>query len=152
MSARPRLVRSVPFWILVVGSVVVGALGLWLTLDKLGIMTSSILDGTATGVEVYAGQSWAVLGSILIGTGLIGLVFALTLGVASSFLQRQEPVVVLADTLDEDDEMITDDVIVDDVAPESVTAVPQAVAVDDVAPINPVLEATTDEQASTNKS
>ena len=70
MTARPRLVRSVPYWVLVVGSVAAGAVGLWLTLDKLGVMTDTLADGSATGVEVYAGQSWAVLGAILIGTGL----------------------------------------------------------------------------------
>ncbi len=120
MTARPRLVRSVPYWALVVGSVAAGGVGLWLTLDKLGVMTASILDGSATGVEVYAGQSWAVLGSVLIGVGLIGLALALTLGVAASLVTRDEPLVVVADTLDDDviDEIkpgATETVVVDDV-------------------------------------
>ena len=114
MTARPRLARSVPYWVLVVGSVAAGAVGLWLTLDKLGVMTDTLADGSATGVEVYAGQSWAVLGAILIGTGLIGLAFALTLAAAASLMKHAEPAVVLAEPLDEhdnetDDE--TDDVI-----------------------------------------
>ena len=121
MTARPRLVRSVPFWVLVVGSVASVGVGLWLTLDKLGVMTASILDDSATGVEVYAGQSWAVLGSVLIGVGLIGLALALTLGVAASLVTRDEPLVVVADTLDDDviDEIkpgATETVVVDDVS------------------------------------
>ena len=110
MTARPRLVRSVPYWVLVVGSVAAGAVGLWLTLDKLGVMTDTLADGSATGVEVYAGQSWAVLGAILIGTGLIGLAFALTLAAGASLMKRAEPAVVLAEPLDEDDDE-TDGVI-----------------------------------------
>ncbi len=122
MTARPRLVRSVPYWALVVGSVAAGGVGLWLTLDKLGVMTASILDGSATGVEVYAGQSWAVLGSVLIGAGLIGLALALTLAVAASLAKRDEPVVIVADTLDDEIDEI------DEVAPSSTGTV----VVDDV--------------------
>lgn len=105
MTARPRLVRSVPYWVLVVGSVAAGGVGLWLTLDKLGIMTDTILDGSATGVEVYVGQSWAVLGSILIGVGLIGLVFALALAAGASLVKRAEPVIVMADSFDDADDI-----------------------------------------------
>ena len=123
MTARPRLVRSVPYWVLVVGSVAAGGVGLWLTLDKLGVMTDTILDGSATGVEVYAGQSWAVLGSILIGAGLIGLAFALTLAAGASLVKRAEPVVVVADSFDDVDDI--DDDPQDDFEPataEGVTA------------------------------
>lgn len=103
MTARPRLIRSVPFWVLVVGSVVSSAIGLWLTLDKLAIMTTTLSDGSATGVEVYAGQVWAVLGSILIGVGLIGLAFALTLAAAASLVKQEEPTLILADEAEDDD-------------------------------------------------
>ncbi|CDK00791.1 Dinucleotide-utilizing enzyme [Microbacterium sp. C448] len=123
MTARPRLVRSVPYWVLVVGSVAAGGVGLWLTLDKLGVMTDTILDGSATGVEVYVGQSWAVLGSILIGAGLIGLAFALTLAAGASLVKRAEPVVVVADSFDDVDDI--DDDPQDDFEPataEGVTA------------------------------
>jgi|ABEF01.1.fsa_nt_gi hypothetical protein len=105
MTARPRLVRSVPYWVLVVGSVAAGGVGVWLTLDKLDVMTNAILDGSATGVDVYAGQSWAVLGSILIGVGLIGLAFALTLAAAASLVKRAEPEVVIAESFDDADDL-----------------------------------------------
>lgn len=75
-----RLIRSTPFWVLVGGSVVAIAGGAYLLISKLTLMASTLTDGTATGVEVYAGQIWAVLGAILIGAGVIGLALALTLG------------------------------------------------------------------------
>ncbi|MFT4051645.1 MAG: dinucleotide-utilizing enzyme [Microbacterium sp.] len=74
-----RLSRSLPFWVLVGGSVVSIAGGTYLLMSKLLLMESTLTDGTATGVEVYAGQIWAVLGSILVGAGLIGLALALAL-------------------------------------------------------------------------
>ena len=56
MTARPRLVRSVPFWVLVVGSVAAGAVGLWLTLDKLGVMTDTL---SVTGLQKLAQERGA---------------------------------------------------------------------------------------------
>lgn len=79
-----RLIRSVPFWVLVGGSVVAIAGGAYLLISKLTTMVTTLTDGTATGVEVYAGQIWAVLGAILVGVGLIGLALALTLGALGS--------------------------------------------------------------------
>ena len=147
MTARPRLVRSVPYWVLVVGSVAAGAVGLWLTLDKLGVMTDRILDETATGVDVYVGQSWVGLGAILIGTGLVGLALALTLAAGASLVTRAEPAVVLAEPFDDADDE-TDDVIV--------ASAPETVAVDSVtadeAALQADLGATSDEQIAPPKS
>jgi hypothetical protein len=47
--------------------------------SRLAVMASTLTDGSATGVEVYAGQTWAVIGGILVGAGLVGLALALTL-------------------------------------------------------------------------
>lgn len=74
-----RLSRSIPYWVLVGGSVVTLAGGAYLLISKLTHMATTLTDGTATGVEVYAGQIWAVLGAILVGAGLVGLALALTL-------------------------------------------------------------------------
>ena len=74
-----RLSRSIPFWVLVAGSVVAIAGGAYLLITKLAVMASTLTDGSATGVEVYAGQTWAVIGGILVGAGLVGLALALTL-------------------------------------------------------------------------
>lgn len=84
MTTRPSLARSIPFWVLLVGSVATTAVGAWLVSDRLGIMTATLNDGTATGVEVYVGQSVAVLGAILIGAGVIGVLLALAVAAAAS--------------------------------------------------------------------
>jgi hypothetical protein len=86
MTARPRLTRSIPFWILIAGSLASIALGTWLVVDKIATMSATLLDGTATGVEVYGGQSWVTLGAALVGAGLVGLVASLFLAVLRSFV------------------------------------------------------------------
>ena len=86
MTARPRLTRSIPFWILIEGSSPSIALVPWPVVDKIATMSATLLDGTATGVEVYGGQSWVTLGAALVGAGLVGLVAALFLAVLRSFV------------------------------------------------------------------
>jgi multisubunit Na+/H+ antiporter MnhC subunit len=94
MPNTARVIRSIPFWVLVGGSLVAVGGGVYLLVDKLTVMASTLADGTATGVEVYAGQIWAVLGAILIGVGLIGLALALTLGTIGSIARGVTPSVV----------------------------------------------------------
>ncbi|TDN93096.1 hypothetical protein [Microbacterium sp. BK668] len=86
MTARPSLVRSIPFWILLVGSLASTAVGAWLVVDKISLMNTTLTDGSATGVEVYGGQAWVTLGAVLVGAGLVGLVATLFLGVLRSFV------------------------------------------------------------------
>jgi len=117
---RPRLSRSIPFWVLIVGSVVALAGGTYLLVSKLDTMATMLTDGTATGVEVYAGQIWAVLGAILIGSGLIGLALALTLGSLSAFSAPAAVEVVEPPAWQE--EYVA--VLPEPVAPESVVAEP----------------------------
>ncbi|MGO4678770.1 dinucleotide-utilizing enzyme [Microbacterium sp. 2MCAF23] len=78
--------RSLPFWILVVASIGLIAAGVLTVLDHLGTMTATLKDGSATGLEVYGGQSWIVLGSALIGAGALGVLLALALTVLSTLL------------------------------------------------------------------
>lgn len=85
MNPRPRLTRSIPFWLLVAGSLASVGVGSYVLTNNIGTMITTLTDGTATGVEVYAGQVWGVLGAILIGAGLIGLALALTLGALRAF-------------------------------------------------------------------
>lgn len=134
MSARPSLVRSIPFWILIVGSLATSGFGLWLAIDKLGVMTATLADGTATGVEVYVGQVWAIVGGILVATGLVGLGLALVLGVARSFVPQPAVEVVEAIAWSDD----ADDVEIVDVvaAPVDETVVEPAAPADEaVAPV-----------------
>lgn len=92
MTVRPRLVRSGPFWLLLVGSLASLGYGGWLVLDKIATMTATLADGSATGIEVYAGQSWVMVGGAFLLAGLIGLGTILALAVARSFVALAAPV------------------------------------------------------------
>lgn len=83
---RPRLTRSIPFWILLAGSLGVTAYGAWIVVDRITTMNSAIADQTATGVEVYGGQAWVTLGAALVGAGVIGIIASLFLAVLRSFV------------------------------------------------------------------
>jgi len=122
MTARPRLVRSIPFWILIAGSLATVALGAWLVLDKLATMNATLLDGTATGVEVYGGQSLITVGAALIAAGLIGFVAALFLGVLRSFVPAAPVEVVEPLDWTAEDETFVDAQPVAEVADEASVA------------------------------
>lgn len=98
MPTRPRLTRSIPFWGLLVVSLATIAGGWFLTTDKLGTMTTTLTDGTATGVDVYVGQSIAQLGGTLIGAGVVGVL--LTLAVAALSTLRPHPPVEVVEAID----------------------------------------------------
>ncbi|MFG6445797.1 hypothetical protein ACFXP7_10780 [Microbacterium sp. P06] len=105
MTSRARLITSIPFWILVVGSVVAGAVGLWIVTDRLGTLERGLLDGTATTAQVYGGQSWSVVGAVLLGTGVVGLFLALAIAAVKTILPRNDVAGVEAiDWTAEDDE------------------------------------------------
>ncbi|WP_345750019.1 dinucleotide-utilizing enzyme [Microbacterium rhizophilus] len=103
---RPRLARSIAFWLLLLGSLASLAAGALLTVPNIGVMTASLLDGTATGVEVYAGQAWATLGAALAGAGILGLLLTLALAAGASLIPRAvaaaEPVVSEPDVAEPD--------------------------------------------------
>jgi hypothetical protein len=86
MTTRPRLYASVAYWILIIGSIASVAVGAWLVVSKLSTMTTTLKNGSATGVEVYAGQSWIVFGCVLVGAGLVGIVVVLALAVVRALL------------------------------------------------------------------
>lgn len=90
MTVHPRLVRSVPFWLLIVGSVATIGGGVYVLVDKLSNMEATILDGTATGVDVYVGQVWGVFGGILVGAGALGLALALAVAAVRAGLTRRD--------------------------------------------------------------
>lgn len=85
MNTRPRLTRSIPFWLLVGGSLASAGAGAFLLVDKLGVMSTTLTSGTATGVEVYVGQIWGVLGAILVGAGVVGLLLAFGLAALRAY-------------------------------------------------------------------
>ncbi|WP_454137465.1 dinucleotide-utilizing enzyme [Microbacterium paulum] len=101
-----RLIRSIPFWVLVGGSVVAIAGGAFLLISKLNTMATTLTDGTATGVEVYAGQIWAVSGAILAGAGFVGLALALTLGALRSVVAPAADVVTVVEPVAWEEEVV----------------------------------------------
>lgn len=84
MPTRPRLARSIPFWALVALSLATVLAGAALLVDRLGVMTTTLTDGTATGVDVYVGQSLAGLGATLLGAGVVGLLLSLAIAAVST--------------------------------------------------------------------
>jgi hypothetical protein len=123
MSTRPPLIRSIPFWGLVVVSLATVAGGWFITTDKIASMTSTLTDGTATGVDVYVGQSMAQLGGILIGAGIVGIL--LSLGIAALSTLRPHAPVEVVEPIDWDAEADTTGAVATDAQP-AVAAEPAA--------------------------
>ncbi|KQQ64684.1 hypothetical protein [Microbacterium sp. Leaf320] len=88
------LTRSIGFWLLLVLSLASAGVGGWLIAGQVGTMTSTLLDGTATGIEVYVGQSLVVVGAALLGAGVIGLLIAIALTAVQALMPTAAPVVV----------------------------------------------------------
>jgi len=115
MKTRPRLVTSIPFWVLVAGSLAAIAGGLAIVLNGIDAMEQVLNDPNATVVQVYVGQSWVVVGAAVLGAGAVGIVAALALAAATALVRRPE---VSIETIDWNDD--------DETAPE--TAAPFAPA------------------------
>lgn len=90
------LARSIGFWLLLVVSLATTAVGAWLISGQIGTMTTTLLDGTATGVEVYVGQSLVVVGAGVLAAGIIGILLTLGLVAARSLVRTPAPAVVEA--------------------------------------------------------
>ncbi|CAN7367004.1 tetraspanin family protein [Microbacterium foliorum] len=91
---KKSLTRSIGFWLLLVFSLASAGVGGWLIAGQIGTMTSTLLDGTATGIEVYVGQSLVVVGAALLGAGVIGILVAVALSAVQALLPSPAPVVV----------------------------------------------------------
>lgn len=88
------LTRSIGFWLLLVLSLASAGIGGWLIAGQVGTMTSTLLDGTATGIEVYVGQSLVVVGAALLGAGVIGILLAVALIAVQALVPSPAPTVV----------------------------------------------------------
>lgn len=113
MTVRPSLVRSIPFWILLVGSLATSAFGAWLAVNTLATMSTALTDGTATPVDVYVGQVWAIVGGVLIATGIIGLALALVLAVLRSFVPVTDVEIIEAMDWSDDESAVADEATAD---------------------------------------
>ncbi|SFS04151.1 hypothetical protein SAMN04487846_1759 [Microbacterium sp. cf046] len=133
MTVRPSLLRSIPFWILLVGSLATSAFGAWLAVTKLGVMSTGLTDGTATPVDVYVGQVWAIVGGILIATGIIGLALTLVVAAVRSFVPVSDVEIIEALDWTPEDESFTD-APVEQTAPATVVADEQLVSVPEAPP------------------
>lgn len=116
MTVRPSLFRSIPFWILLIGSLAVSAFGAWLTASTLGTMSTALAAGTATPVDVYVGQVRAIVGGILIATGILGLALVLVVAVLRSFVPVTDVEIIEAMDFSADDD-VDDEFIEPAVAP-----------------------------------
>ena len=88
------LTRSIGFWLLLVVSLATTAVGGWLIAGQIGTMTTTLLDGTATGIEVYVGQSLVVVGAGVLAAGIVGILLSLGLVAARSLVPAPAPTVV----------------------------------------------------------
>ncbi len=88
------LTRSIGFWLLLVLSLASAGVGGWLIAGQIGTMTSTLLDGTATGIEVYVGQSLVVVGAALLAAGVIGLLISVALTAVQALVPSPAPAVV----------------------------------------------------------
>jgi len=125
MTVRPSLVRSIPFWILLVGSLATSVFGAWLAVTTLATMSTALTAGTATPVDVYVGQVWAIVGGVLIATGILGLALVLVLGVLRSFVPVTDVEIIEALDWSDDDELVADET---PIASAPVATEPAAVA------------------------
>ncbi|MFJ6531182.1 hypothetical protein [Microbacterium sp. NPDC091662] len=144
------LSRSIGFWLLLVVSLATTAVGTWLISGQIATMTTTLLDGTATGVEVYVGQSLVVVGAGVLAAGIVGILLTLGLVAARSLVPTPAPAVVEAiDWTVEADETSTPDAVtpvVDDTTPTT-DAVP---AIDDAGTdVAPETEASQDDVPAT---
>lgn len=88
------LTRSIGFWLLLVLSLASAGVGGWLIAGQVGTMTSTLLDGTATGIEVYVGQSLVVVGAALLGAGVLGILISVALTAVQALVPSPAPTVV----------------------------------------------------------
>lgn len=117
MQTRPRLVTSIPFWVLVVASVAAIAGGLAIVLNGIDAMEQVLNDPNATVVQVYVGQSWVVVGAAVLGAGAIGIALALALAAATALVRRPD---VAVETIDWNSD--------DETAPEAFGTAPYTAA------------------------
>lgn len=94
VGMNKSLARSIGFWLLLILAIASTGVGGWLISDQISTMTATLTDNTATGVDVYVGQSLVVVGSALLAAGVLGILLAVALVAVQSLLPSTSPVVV----------------------------------------------------------
>lgn len=136
------LTRSIGFWLLLVVSLATTAVGGWLISGQIGTMTTTLLDGTATGVEVYVGQSLVVVGAGVLAAGIVGILLTLGLVAARSLVPAPAPAVV---------EAIDWTVEADEAPAPTAETTPSTTAVDATTEIAPAADAAPAEVPATDE-
>lgn len=103
MQTRPRLVTSIPFWVLLVLSLASVIGGLVIVFQQIDAMQAVLNDPNATVVTVYVAQSWAIVGAALLGAGALGLVATLAVAAVVSTRPRPETSVETLDGASDDE-------------------------------------------------
>ncbi|MBN9212703.1 MAG: hypothetical protein BGO45_08205 [Microbacterium sp. 71-36] len=103
MQTRPRLVTSIPFWVLLVLSLASVIGGLVIVFQQIDAMQAVLNDPNATVVTVYVAQSWAIVGAAVIGAGAIGLVATLAVAAVVSTRPRADVAVETIDWTSDDE-------------------------------------------------
>ena len=103
MQTRPRLVTSIPFWVLLVLSLASVIGGLVIVFQQIDAMQAVLNDPNATVVTVYVAQSWAIVGAAVLGAGAIGLVATLAVATAVSTRPRPDVAVEAIDWTSDDE-------------------------------------------------
>lgn len=122
---------NIGFWLLIIASVAMTAVGGWILSVQIPQMTTALIDGTANSVvDVYVGQSLVVVAAGVLAAGIVGILFALGLVAARSMFAASAPAVVEAiDWTSEADAeplaTITDQAATDDTSAVSVNEAPE---------------------------
>ncbi len=103
MKTRPRLLTSIPFWVLVAASLAAIIGGLAIVLNGINAMEQVLNDPNATVVQVYVGQSWVVVGAAVLGAGAVGIVAVLSLAAATALAHRPDVAVESIDWHSDDE-------------------------------------------------
>lgn len=88
------LSRSIPYWLLLALSLVAAFVGGWLVLDNTSTMQRTLLDGSATNIEVYVGQAWITAGAAILAAGIIGVLLTLGLAAVKAIAAPRTPATV----------------------------------------------------------
>ncbi|WP_295011148.1 hypothetical protein [uncultured Microbacterium sp.] len=97
---KNNVLRRPPFWVLVALSVLLAVAGAVVIAQHLGTMTKTLADGSATGLEVYAGQSWIVVGAALLGIGGLGILLSLLALIVAGLLTHRDTPAPATEQLD----------------------------------------------------
>ena len=103
MRSRPRLITSIPFWVLIAGSLAVIGAGLWNVFRGVDAMGQVLTNPNATVVEVYVAQTWAIVGGGLTAAGIVGLFIALAIAAASVLVPRPDVAIESIDWSSDDE-------------------------------------------------